>query len=148
MFQSAEHKRRLLARLWELGVRTVVVEYDGYGDSGSIEKPSYLDERGVPKIAGHEQIVWPKRSGRFDRETGVWITSTQEQPLSLDEVLVDLVNDTLDEKGIDWYNNDGGYGELRIDMNHEKPTIELDIKIRYTEVSSHDENFTDEWEKE
>lgn len=146
MFQSAEHKQRLLAKLWELGVRTVGVEYSGSGDSGSIDKPSYLDERGVPKIVGQEKIVWPKKNSRFDREGMTWIRSIQEQPLSLDEVLVDLVNDTLDEKGIDWYNNDGGYGELRIDLSHEKPTIELDIRVRYTEVSAYDQDFTNEWE--
>ncbi len=36
--------------------------------------------------------------------------------------------------GVDWYNNDGGYGDLVI--NVENGTVALDVNVRYTESTN------------
>ena len=53
-------------------------------------------------------------------------------------------SDYLELSGIDWYNDDGGQGELFIDMAGEKITLYVDVN--YTECSREHDSETDFFE--
>jgi hypothetical protein len=102
---KAELKRHIIPRLKKLGVATVECRYSGYGDSGSIETVEYFDAK--------NQLVTVPES-----------RSKKTRPIE------DVLNDFL-PTGFE--NNDGGQGEITIDLedgtvtiNHQENYIEHD----------------------
>lgn len=77
--------------LQELGVDKISIEYEGSGDSGAIESVEYLDENEDPI----ENI--PDSYNSAIREAAYIL-------------LQDLYH-------TDWYNNEGGFGTLVINLN-------------------------------
>ena len=124
-----ENTRRVLPILRLNHVAHVVVGFDGSGDSGSIGDVWFeggdFDARNttVDVVTVTRRIVDGQWS--FDRTT---------QPKSAYDAIEEIAYDFLDETGVDWYNNDGGFGDLVIDV--ENGTITLDVSTRYTESST------------
>lgn len=115
---EATHKRnlsRIVAALKEIGVTEVRVEFDGQGDSGSIEYTSYT----------------PSEKADQARRTNLsFRTDDDIVDKSLEAALEALVYERLEDSGIDWYNNDGGYGYYK--LNVANGTLEFEINTRYT----------------
>lgn len=98
--------------LQDLGVNKISIEYDGSGDSGSIESVEYLD-------ANEDSIDLdniPDNYQRAIREAGYTI-------------LQDLYD-------TDWYNNEGGFGTLVINLNDQTYYID-----GYYRTMTHEEAF-------
>ena len=55
-------------------------------------------------------------------------------PEDLDTAIEELTDDYLAETNVDWYNNDGGFGDLTIDVD--EGTVALEVSIRFTESST------------
>jgi hypothetical protein len=53
---------------------------------------------------------------------------------SAQNALEALTYDYLEETGVDWYNGDGGFGTLEIDV--EAGTVRLNVDVRYTESAT------------
>lgn len=121
-----ETLRALLPVLQQHGIRRVIVTFDGHGDSGSIY--DVIAEGGDADLNAIH-MSYTKTERVF--ENGVWIEApaTRERPLK--EVIEDLSLNWLDETNVDWYNNDGGYGDLVIDVN--AGTVCLEVNVRFTE---------------
>jgi hypothetical protein len=117
----------LLCTLKEAGVSLVVVEFDGSGDSGSITGVEI--EGGTPPL----EAQWLFSSSSWVNEE--WVTTEEVKSLPLNEVLEAWCYDSLEESQIDWYNNDGGFGELRIDLVEGE--VKLEVNQRYTEISTY-----------
>lgn len=121
--------RSVLPILREHGVRRVHVSFDGAGDSGSIDYVDYEDgEIDAEAVMVEHQRV----SRRFGGEG--WIVETERVRCSVDEAIKDLTYDYLDETQVDWYNNDGGFGSLVIDVAN--GTVSLEVNVRFTESST------------
>lgn len=107
-----ENLRRVLPLLQEPGIREVIVSFDGSGDSGSI-----WDVRFEPAWEGEEPIVSIlKVASRQDPDSRRWIESPVIEEVPLKEAISTLAYDYLEETDVDWYNNEGGYGDLTIDV--------------------------------
>lgn len=126
-----ENLRRILPVLRQHGIEVVTVSFNGEGDSGSIDDISY-----APRERGDEIKSLPVEhfgtSTFFDE--GQWRRQAGLRQSTLNEALDELTYDYLEETGVDWYNNDGGYGELVIDV--QAGTVSLDVKVRYTETNT------------
>lgn len=83
--RRAEEMRR---RLQELDVAVLTVEYDGYADSGAIEKVA-------ARTADNQPIALPE---------------------SLESELIDLFYDLLEVRFDGWENDGGAFGEFEWDM--------------------------------
>ena len=62
---------------------------------------------------------------------------TQTTPTCLwndSAAIEELTDDYLAETNVDWYNNDGGFGELIIDVD--EGTVALEVSVRFTESST------------
>ena len=95
----------LFAALKDAGVTNVEIRYDGGGDSGQVEDVEYDGEN-----------ITTDLNDKFDGD------------------LQDLATHILEQHyDYDWYNNDGGYGNIRIDLEGDTPEITIDGYVRSIE---------------
>ena len=107
-------KKELLQKLDGLGVTNVDVEYDGSGDSGSVESVT--------------------ATGR-----GLGATAEITLPEELRQACDDAAVECLEEKGIDWYNNDGGFGHFYIDVVAKTCKLEHEERVNETNSDYYDD---------
>lgn len=130
MFSSEEEKIALLTQLNLLGVKEVEVEFSGGGDSGQIDSVMYSDTHGDWHQIPNDLISWTKQA--YGEQ------EAKPERMTLNDVLEDLCYRALDKCGLDWYNNDGGQGNLVIDFNETPPEIKLNVSINYTSTEDHE----------
>lgn len=126
-----ENLRRIIPILIAHQITYVTVSFDGGGDDGSINDISFDpgDQNTPVKNAPVEYLATARL---FD--DGRWTTQLAPQQTTLSEAIEELTYDYLNETGVDWCNNDGGFGELVIDVAQN--TVSLDINVRYTESNN------------
>jgi hypothetical protein len=118
--------RVLLFELKDLGIAYIQASYEGAGDSGAIEEILYVDN----KIAIEEDLDFHKLSADSYisyRDYGIDF----EIDSSLDSLIEDLIYGLL-ENVEDWYNNDGGFGTVNINISTGEYSI--NNMVRYTET--------------
>ena len=125
-----DNLRRVLPVLREHGVEQVQVSFDGSGDEGHIGDIYYLPQREFDLADVTVQHV--SLSSQFD--DGRWVRTRCLAESPINDVIEELTDDYLQETGVDWYNNDGGFGELVI--NVQTGTVSLDIEVRFTESTT------------
>jgi hypothetical protein len=67
-------------------------------------------------------------------QAGRWVTNRVLEHKDLNTAIEELTDDYLAETNVDWYNNDGGFGELIIDVD--EGTVALEVSVRFTESST------------
>lgn len=126
----------LLLQLADLGVTGVKVKYDGGGDSGAIEWIGYTKEPCVtPEDVNDNVDDWKNESNLANLDSALYseIESFAEGTL-LDDIE-------------DWWNNEGGWGELCICVPSGKYIINNHIRITETEDYFHDGNLLEKAEE-
>jgi hypothetical protein len=104
-----------MLQLQDLSVYKIQVDYSGGGDSGSIEDISFLNKDGNDVSVNSE----------------------------IKQLIEDLSYKKLNEIE-DWWNNDGGWGMIVIDVPSCEYTIENHIRITDYEVYNHEGSLKDE----
>jgi hypothetical protein len=127
----------LLFKLADLGVTGVKVKYDGGGDSGSIEWIGYTTKPcETPEDVNDNVNDW-------DNE----YTLT-----NLDGDLYYQIESFADEKLLndieDWWNNEGGFGDLCICVPSGKYIINNHVRVTETEDFFHDGDLLSKTEEE
>jgi hypothetical protein len=127
----------LLFKLADLGITGVKVKYDGGGDSGAIEWIGYTSKPcETPEDVNDIVNDW-------DNE----YTLT-----NLDGDLYYQIESFVDEKLLndieDWWNNEGGYGNLCICVPSGKYIINNHIRVTQTEDYFHDGDLLSKIEEE
>ena len=106
----------LFAALKDAGVTSVNIRYEGQGDSGQVSDVEF----------DGTNLDHPAILDRFSGE------------------LEDLGTHLLEAHySYDWYNNDGGYGDIRIDLEGDTPEISIDGYVRSVEDAHGTVNLTD-----
>ena len=126
-YPSEQEKQVLHTQLNLLGAKEVIVGFRGGGDSGEIDELYYLDVNGDAKEIPTDMISWTKQTyGNQEKIT---------ERISLVDVLEDVCYRALDGTGLDWYNNEGGQGNLRIDLRESpvKTTLHVGVNTMTTE---------------
>lgn len=122
------NKAAVFAALAGAGIATVVVTFDGYGDSGQIESIDVrkgdaavpLPEEAVAIVA----IIW----GRSEPEA---------RTMSAREAIEHLVYDALSETHGGWENNEGAYGEFVFDVPALEIRLDYNERITSSEFYAH-----------
>lgn len=110
-------------------VRTVTASFDGSGDDGSIQNIDYGDASVTPaSILVEVDLVHRSFNGHE------WTTNRVLERMNPNDAIEAVTSDYLAETGVDWYNNDGGFGELVIDVA--QGSVALEVNLRYTESST------------
>lgn len=123
-----ENLRTLLPVLREHHVKQVTVCFDGGGDSGSIDRIEY-GEAAIDAAAIEVDI---EVNARHFQE-GRWVNERGRERKDLNAAIEELTNDYLEEVHVNWWDNDGGFGHLTIDV--EEGTVQVEVSVRYTESS-------------
>jgi hypothetical protein len=116
--------------LADAGIETVTVIFDGYGDSGQIERIDVEAEEGTNLLPSDRIEI---------ARTAFGSPEIERQLLTVAEAIEALVYDFLRQTHSGWEINDGAYGEFIFDVAER--TIKLDYNERYTSS----ENFTYEF---
>lgn len=122
-----ENLRLILPVLREQGIQTVTVSFDGGGDSGSIDNVAFTPHENEEAVKALP-VEYMGTSSSF--EEGRWQREAVLQQSTLHEAIEELTNDYLEETGVDWYNDAGGFGELVIDV--QQGTVSLVVDVRHT----------------
>lgn len=111
----------LFASLVEKGIGLVEIQFDGSGDSGSIEEENTrfykVDEAGEFTLIEDENLV---------------SKDIHQQLLNLGYHILDKYYD------YDWYNNEGGYGSININLQERKWDIEGYQRVESVEEANGD----------
>lgn len=149
VFQSKDQKDLFLTLLKVIGGRKARVEFNGSGDSGSIEYVCLLDQEGKEIDLTNATFDWHDSASRFDDEKKQWVRHKVPAPTKpVHDILVQICEDALEDSGHDWYNNDGGYGQLTIDLTTTPPEVKLQVSIRYTSTDDYEYDLNEEEESE
>lgn len=130
--------KTMLQMIKDGGGKEIRVSFDGSGDSGSVESAEIWD--GNKNLNMLFSVDYLETSSSWSKDTG-WVKTESVKRMPVKEALESLCYELLENTGIDWYNNDGGYGELCITLDPVE--IKLEVNTRYTEVNS-DEFILDE----
>ena len=125
------NKAALFAALAAAGIHTVVVEFDGSGDSGQIESiigfASDDTETDIPEV-------------RIEiRETVFDHAEFSVSPKSPREIIETMAYDFLSQTHGGWGNNDGAYGEFTFTVVDQ--SITLDFNERFTDSTNYQHEF-------
>lgn len=120
----------LLIELADLGVTGIKIHYDGAGDSGAIEDIWYTTKKCSEPTDVDDAITWDTTEELKDLSTGI--------RSSLEDYAYELLDDVED-----WYNNEGGYGDLCIVVPSGKYEISNNVRIVHTQHYLHEGNLID-----
>ena len=126
-----------LVRLADLGVTGIKVTYEGSGDSGAIENVVYTAE----KLRKNEEDAFEDLNDLDVWGTDILNLSTLDSGLESD--IAHFVEEQLLNDIEDWWNNDGGYGNVCILVPSGKYKIVNDIRITEIESFYHDGSLID-----
>ena len=147
-FPDSERKQLFFTLLKVMGGSQVNVAFDGSGDSGSIDVVELLNRNGERIDLEGAKFEWPTKSSEFDPLKKEWVRTHTLEEMDVKEILTQICEDALEEVGVDWYNHEGGYGELTIDLTTQPTKVELGVNVR--EMTTHYTGYdlTDEEEED
>lgn len=102
--KAKKTSKDLLPKLLDRNVKYVLIQFAGYGDSGSIETIDFTLADGT--TAEGEQFK-QTAMGTIKPETATLADHVEDWALKY-----------LEGAGVDWYNNEGGQGEIHIDLTN------------------------------
>lgn len=127
----------LLFKLADLGITGIKVHYDGGGDSGAIEQIAYTTKVcATPEDVDDEIDVWENEMRLSALDSGLYALVEE---FSEDKLLNDIEN---------WWDNEGGFGDLCICIPSGKYIINNHVRINETEDFFHDGSLLEKAEEE
>jgi hypothetical protein len=129
--RCASARGKMVQALKAAGVKSVEVEFDGYGDSGNVEGIAY-----TPPTDGKAEV------SDSPHEVTDWSQGSPERTVrnyTLDELVEEVCYSLLSSGHPGWEINDGSYGTFRIDP--EADSISLTFNQRIESVETYDEEY-------
>lgn len=126
----AVNKVALFAVLTAADVSSILVQFDGGGDSGQIET--------VQAFAGDTPVDLPSVDVVLISALADGV-ETRSDAMAIADAIESLAFDLLTATHAGWENNDGAYGEFRFDVA--AGTITLDHNDRYVAVESYEHEW-------
>ena len=124
----ATNKVALLTALAAAGVSTVIVTFDGYGDSGQIES---MDTR-----SGDDDIALPATAIAF-ATIGWTETAPVMREMTLADAVEQIVYDCLWQTHGGWENNEGAFGTFIFDIAEGTIALEHNERVSDVETFTH-----------
>lgn len=139
LFVNPDEYKLFMSTLRTLGAVRATVHFSGGGDSGDITAVLVMN-------SSHVAIDLTDLRMPFTQEIGRWegnqlVNKKVTGMTSYEDILRTLCEQALDTTDLDWYNNDGGQGDLTIDFTQSPPSITLDVGINYTTTENHSYDF-------
>ena len=124
----------LLLKLADADVRQIFFEYEGGGDSGAIDN-IYISKKQVPHDDLKDEQFLPHQIGEYvDNVVNIRDHFKHDIVDKIEKMCYNLILNHLE----DWYNNDGGYGWIMMDIPSGKTFCKNTIRYMETETYNHD----------
>jgi hypothetical protein len=117
------NKDALFDALTRAGITKIVVNFDGYGDSGQVER--------IDVHAGESEAKLPEDQIELIEPVYGDPENVERSTHTISDAIETLVYAFLEQTHDGWEDNDGAYGDFTFDV--ENRTITLDYNGRYTE---------------
>jgi hypothetical protein len=127
-----DYIKKAFVDLKSAGATNIVISFNGSGDSGSIESVDIYNADNQ-RMQIDLTVIYPEEKSSWVDDK--WITETEEKEMPIADALEAYCYDELEKTEIDWYNNDGGFGQMTINLD-DKVKIELEVNTRYTEYNT------------
>jgi hypothetical protein len=119
----------------QMHLKKVVVYFDGSGDSGQVES---IDP------------TWDPLINYIDKKLNLK-DCIPDSTTTLEEFIDKYAYKALDATNTDWYNNDGGFGEITFDVDTGEVTVDMNVRIstsHNTQYVFEGDIFKNEFEEE
>jgi hypothetical protein len=126
---TEEQLMEVLIQLADQGVTGIKVHYDGGGDSGAIEAVVYTDEENA-NFSDIDLV------NEWDQDKNLAILNS-----SAYANIQDFAQETLLDNIEDWWNNEGGYGDILIKVPSGEYLINNNVRIMNVEEYNHHGNL-------
>lgn len=120
--KAKEYLLSLIPALKEAGAEKLVIHYDGEGDEGEIQWIHAWNDADED----HEDY--------YHGKTHLNIPLLDEQNNKIDEAACDIMSGL----GIDWYNNEGGFGYVVLDVEAGKIKVDHNARVHDSVHSDHE----------
>lgn len=111
------------------GITSVVVTFDGVGDSGQIESiDARVGDAGADLPAGEVELATPTADG----------SGVDRAPSSLRDAIELLAYDCLEETHGGWENEEGAYGQFTFDVADRLITLSYNERVLESVHSGHE----------
>jgi hypothetical protein len=122
------NKDALFDALHSAGITSILVHFDGCGDSGQIED--------IDVVVGDQPADFPPQSIALLRVDWGESEATQSQ-CSVRDAVETLAYDFLQETHAGWENNEGAYGDFTFDVAQRTITLDYNERIETSEYTQH-----------
>ncbi|ODU76579.1 MULTISPECIES: DUF6878 family protein [Sphingomonadales] len=122
------NKQALFDALAGAGITSVLLHFDGYGDSGQVEDIDVSSAGDAVELPTDEIALFLTPWGASENERVV---------MPLPEALERLVYDLLSQSHCGWENNDGAYGDFIFTVADRSITLDYNERFTATELYSH-----------
>ena len=122
------NKNALFGALHAAGITSVLVHFDGCGDSGQIED--------IDVMLGDQPADFPPQSIALLRADWGDREATQSQ-CSIRDAVETLAYDFLQETHGGWENNEGAYGEFTFNVEDHSIVLDYNERIETSEYTQH-----------
>lgn len=106
--------------LADYDVDHVYIGFEGSGDSGDVERPIF-----------------------YDKDDNVLEMDGLNNKFAIEETILEVVRGKLLDQAGNWWDNDGGYGHVTIDVKTGEYEVEAHIRVVNTEDSEYQGNVSD-----
>ena len=127
----------LLIQLADLGVTGIKIKYEGSGDSGCIEEVLYT----IDKLSENEEDAFDAVKSLEPWDPAIRHLDVLHSGLSSD--IQNFAEEQILNDVEDWWNNEGGYGEMCILVPSGKYQVENNIRIVNVEDYIHEGSLID-----
>jgi hypothetical protein len=126
---TEEQLMEVLIQLADQGVTGIKVHYDGGGDSGAIESIVYTDKEDAEFSDIDYVSAWNEDQNLAKLNSSAYST------------IENFAHETLLDNIEDWWNNEGGYGDLLIKVPSGEYIVHNNIRIMEIEEFEHEGNL-------
>jgi len=113
--------------LADAGINEVVISFSGGGDSGAIDGSEAFMVTGEGDARAVTPALLPETQVNFYAYDG------ELEAMTVGEALERLGDQVLEGCGLDWYNNEGGQGEIIVYVDKQIVRLEIGINSMSTE---------------
>ena len=122
------NKTALFNALAAAGITSVIVAFDGVGDSGQVESiDAYIKEVDAPLPTVAIEIATPQWDG----------STLQRRTLPMREAIEELAYAFLEETHDGWEINEGAFGEFTFDVAERAITLDYNERVESSTYSGH-----------
>jgi hypothetical protein len=126
---TEEQLMEVLIQLADQGVTGIKVHYEGGGDSGAIEAIVYTDKEDANFIDIDLISAWNQEKDLEKLNSSAYAT------------IQNFAHETILDNIEDWWNNEGGYGDLLIKVPSGEYLINNNLRVVEIEEYTHEGNL-------